>query len=69
MIACSGVFEDSQEFAMGQTYKQLNGGEMGRLNMRGEENAEGVAPTPYSSSLWKERSTTHQAGLLTFLFQ
>jgi NAD(P)H-binding len=41
-----GEKQDSAALAMGQTYEQLDKGEVGRLGVRGQENAEAVAPQP-----------------------
>jgi uncharacterized protein YbjT (DUF2867 family) len=46
-----GERQDSAALAMGQTYEQLDKGEMGRLGKRGEENAEKAAPKPTAASL------------------
>ena len=43
-----GEKQDSAALAMGQTYEQLDKGEVGRLGKRGEENAEAAAPKPSS---------------------
>ena len=43
-----GELQDSAALAMGQTYEQLDKGEVGRLGKRGQENAEAVAPKPTS---------------------
>ena len=43
-----GELQDSAALAMGQTYEQLDKGEMGRLGKRGQENAEAAAPKPTS---------------------
>jgi hypothetical protein len=43
-----GERQDSAALAMGQTYEQLDKGEVGRLGRRGEEDAEAAAPKPSS---------------------
>jgi hypothetical protein len=43
-----GEKQDSAALAMGQTYEQLDRGEVGRLGKRGEEDAEAAAPKPSS---------------------
>ena len=41
-----GERQDAAALAMGQTYEQLDKGEIGRLGKRGTENAEAAAPKP-----------------------
>lgn len=41
-----GERQDAAALAMGQTYEQLDQGTTGRLGLRGQENAESVAPRP-----------------------
>jgi uncharacterized protein YbjT (DUF2867 family) len=41
-----GERQDAAALAMGQTYEQLDKGEVGRLGERGTENAEAAAPKP-----------------------
>ena len=41
-----GESQDAAALAMGQTYEELDAGEIGRLGRRGEENAEEAAPKP-----------------------
>jgi len=43
-----GEKQDASKLAMGQTYEELDKGEMGRLGPKGRENAEAVAPKPSS---------------------
>lgn len=43
-----GESQDSAALAMGQTYEQLDKDEVGRLGVRGQENAEAAAPKPSS---------------------
>jgi hypothetical protein len=43
-----GEKQDAAALAMGQTYEQLDRGEVGRLGVRGQENAEAAAPKPSS---------------------
>jgi hypothetical protein len=43
-----GERQDSAALAMGQTYEQLDKGEVGRLGRRGEEDAEAAVPKPSS---------------------
>ena len=41
-----GETQDAAALAMGQTYEELDEGKVGRLGVRGEEQAESVAPQP-----------------------
>jgi len=43
-----GERQDSAALAMGQTYEQLDKGQVGRLGPRGQEDAEAAAPKPSS---------------------
>ena len=43
-----GETQDSAALAMGQTYEQLDKNEVGRLGVRGKEDARGAAPKPSS---------------------
>ena len=44
-----GEKQDAAALAMGQTYEELDAGVVGRLGVKGEEDAENVAPKPTSS--------------------
>ena len=43
-----GETQDAAALAMGQTYEELDQGKVGRLGVKGEEQAESVAPKPSS---------------------
>jgi len=46
-----GERQDAAALAMGQTYEQLDKGEVGRLGERGRENAEAAAPRPTTTNV------------------